>query len=130
LGDLRETRKRFAFLDSILATLETMPQLPFKEEVELRPDMRMDAVGPGQPDNSVWMPYKMIQTAQKRGLAVIPGTDNELYAMDRVLNAMPVPPNLRQADIFLSIRARMVRKSKALRTNSNASPSPSGTTGG
>jgi hypothetical protein len=92
--------------DSILATLETMPQLPFKEEVELRPEMRMDAVGPEPPDSSVWMPYKIIQTAQKRKLPFIPGPDNDIYAMDRVLAAMPVPPDLRQTDVFLSYSSK------------------------
>ena len=29
--------------DSVLSTLETMPQLPYEEKVELRPDMRADA---------------------------------------------------------------------------------------
>jgi GTPase SAR1 family protein len=87
--------------DSILATLETMPQLPFKEEVELRPDMRITAVGPEPPDDSVWMPYKFIQTAQRSGLPSIVGPDS-IYAMDRVLAAMPIRSDLRQADVFLS----------------------------
>jgi hypothetical protein len=87
--------------DSILATLETMPQLPFKEEVELRPDMRMTAVGPGRPNNSVWMPYEIIRTAQRSGVPSIPGPDG-IYAMERVLAAMPVRSDLRQADVFLS----------------------------
>jgi hypothetical protein len=47
--------------DSILTTLETMPRLPFKEEVELRSDMRMTAVGRGRPDSSIWMPYEIIE---------------------------------------------------------------------
>jgi hypothetical protein len=87
---------------SILATLETMPQLPFREEVELRADMRMDAGGPGRPDSSVWVSYKTIQTAQKHKLPYIPGPDDHLYAMDRILAAIPVPRNLREADVFLS----------------------------
>jgi hypothetical protein len=86
---------------SILATLETMPQLPFREEVELRPDMRSTAVGPEPPDDSVWMRYKFILTAQRSGLPAIIGQDG-IYAMDRVLAAMPVRSDLRQADIFLS----------------------------
>jgi hypothetical protein len=92
--------------DSILATLESMPQLPFEEKVELRPDMRMDADGPGRPDSSVWMSYKIIETAQKRKLPFIPGPDGNIYAMDRILVAMPVPRNLRQADVFLSYSSK------------------------
>jgi hypothetical protein len=91
--------------DSILATLETMPQLPFKEEVELRPDMRMTAVGPGRPDSSVWMPYEIILTAQRSGLPSIAGPDG-IYAMDRISAAMPVRSDLRQADVFLSYSSK------------------------
>jgi hypothetical protein len=87
--------------DSILTTLETMPQLPFEEKVELRPDMRTDAVGPGRPDGSVWMPYAIIQTAQRSGQPSIVGPDG-IYTIDRVLAAMPVRSDLRQADVFLS----------------------------
>jgi signal recognition particle receptor subunit beta len=47
--------------DSILATLEKMPQLPFEEKVELRADMRTTAVGPVRPDSSVWIDYEIIQ---------------------------------------------------------------------
>jgi signal recognition particle receptor subunit beta len=91
--------------DSILATLETMPQLPFEEKVELRPDVRSDAVGPGRPEGSVWMPYEIIRTAQRSGLPSIPGPDG-IYAMDRVLAAMPVRSDLRQADVFLSYSSK------------------------
>jgi hypothetical protein len=91
--------------DSILATLETMPQLPFEEKVELRPDMRMDAVGPGRPDSSVWISYEIVLTAQKNRLAFIPGPGG-MYVMDRVLAAMPVRSDLRQADIFLSYSSK------------------------
>jgi hypothetical protein len=91
--------------DSILATLETMPQLPFEEKVELRPDMRTDAVGPGQPNGSVWISYKIIQTAQRSGLPSIAGPDG-IYAMDRILEAMPVRSDLKQADVFLSYSSK------------------------
>jgi signal recognition particle receptor subunit beta len=91
--------------DSILATLETMPQLPFEEKVELRPDMRTTAVGPGRPDSSVWISYEIIQTAQRSGVPSIVGPDG-IYAMDRVLAAMPVRSDLRQADIFLSYSSK------------------------
>jgi hypothetical protein len=87
--------------DSILATLETMPQLPFREEIELRPDMRMTAVGPGRPGTSVWMPYEIIQTAQRSGLPFIAGPDG-IYAMESILAVMPVRSDLKQADVFLS----------------------------
>jgi hypothetical protein len=93
--------------DSILATLETMPQLPFREEVELRPDMRTDAIGPARSDGSVWMSYEIIQTAQRSGLPSIAGPDG-IYAMDRVLAAMPVRSDLRQADVFLSYSTKDV----------------------
>jgi hypothetical protein len=92
--------------DSILETLETMPQLPFEEKVELRPDMRMDAEGPGRPDGSVWVSYKIIQTAQRHKLPFIPGPDDGIYAMDRILAAMPVRSDLRQADVFLSYSSK------------------------
>jgi hypothetical protein len=87
--------------DSILATLETMPQLPFEEKVELRPDMRMTAVGPARSGGPVWISYEIIQKAQRSNLPSIAGPGG-IYAMDRVLAAMPVRPNLRQADVFLS----------------------------
>jgi hypothetical protein len=91
--------------DSILATLETMPQLPFEEKVELLPDMRTEAVGLGRPDGSVWMPYEIVQTAQRSGLPSIAGPDG-IYAMDRILAAMPVRSDLRQADVFLSYSSK------------------------
>ena len=91
--------------DSILATLETMPQLPFKEEVELRSDMREEAVGPGRPEGSTWISYEIILTAQRRRLPFIPGPDG-IYAMDRILAAMPVRSDLRQADVFLSYSSK------------------------
>jgi hypothetical protein len=115
--------------DSILATLEAIPQLPFEEQVELRPDMRTNAVGPGRPDSSVWISYEIIQTAQRSGLASIAGRDG-VYAMDRVLAAMPVRSDLRQADVFLSYSSNDGAQIQALRTNSKASTSPSGTIGG
>jgi GTPase SAR1 family protein len=87
--------------DSILTTLETMPQLPFEEKVELRPDMRSTTVGPARLDSSIWMPYEIIQTAHRSGLPSIAGPDG-IYEMDRVLAAMPVRSDLRQADVFLS----------------------------
>jgi C-terminal of Roc, COR, domain/Ras of Complex, Roc, domain of DAPkinase len=69
--------------DSILATLGTMPQLPFGENVELGPDMRTTAVGPGRPEGSVWMSYEIIQTAQRSGLPSIVGPDGIARAQRR-----------------------------------------------
>jgi signal recognition particle receptor subunit beta len=91
--------------DSILAALETMPQLPFEQKVELRPDMRTHAVGPGRQDGAVWMPYAIIRTAQRSNLPSIAGPDG-IYAMDRILAAMPVRSDLRQADVFLSYSSK------------------------
>jgi hypothetical protein len=82
-----------------------MPQLPFDEKVELRPEMRTTAVGPERPARPVWVAYEIIQTAQRSGLPSIPGPGG-IYAMDRVLAAMPVPPDLKQADVFLSYSSK------------------------
>ena len=78
-----------------------MPQLPFEEKVELRADMRLDAMGVGRADGSVWMPYQIIQIAQKSSLPFIVGPDG-IDHMDRVLLVMPIRPDLRPADVFLS----------------------------
>jgi hypothetical protein len=51
------------------------------------------------------MPYEIIQTAQRSDLPSIAGPDG-IYAMDRILAAMPVPRNLRQADVFLSYSSK------------------------
>ena len=83
LGMLRE---------SVRATLETMPQLPFEEKVELRPDMRVEAIGPAQTDDSDWIDYGIIQTAQRLGHATVVGREG-VYDMRRVLAAMPVRPD-------------------------------------
>jgi GTPase SAR1 family protein len=91
--------------DSILATLETMPQLPFEEKVELRPEMRSMAVGPKRQDGSIWISYEIIQTAQRSNLPSVVGPDG-IYEMDRVLAAVPVPSELRQADVFLSYSSK------------------------
>jgi hypothetical protein len=82
-----------------------MPQLPFEEKVELRPDMRTRAVGRERTDGSVWIDYEIIQTAQRDGFPSIPGPGG-IYAMDRVLVAMPVRSDLRQADVFLSYSSK------------------------
>ena len=96
LGMLRE---------SVLATLETMPQLPYEEKVELRPDMRADATELSG-ENSVWMSYGSILGAQKRKRVTIDGPDGKEYVLERVLAATPVRPELRQADVFLSYSSK------------------------
>jgi hypothetical protein len=91
--------------DSILATLETMPQLPYDEKVELRRDMQIDAASPsGAP--SAWMNYGSILGAQKRKRHTIDGPDGREYVLDRVLTAMPVRTDLREADVFLSYSSK------------------------
>ena len=91
--------------DSVLATLETMPQLPYEEKVELRPDMRADATDlPGE--NSVWMSYGSILGAQKRKRETVDGPDGKEYVLERVLAAAPIKPELRQADVFLSYSSK------------------------
>ena len=45
--------------DSILTTLETMPQLPFEEKVELRPEMLHEAIGRVKRDGPVWIAYEI-----------------------------------------------------------------------
>src|SRR5208337_216945 len=64
--------------DSILRTLETMPQLRFEELIELRPGMRLHADGPSR-DTPVWMPYRIIWTALKNKLTSVPGPDGHPY---------------------------------------------------
>jgi hypothetical protein len=96
LGMLRE---------SVLSTLETMPQLRYEEKVELRPDMRGDAMDVSG-ENSVWMSYGSILGAQRRKRATIDGPDGKEYVLDRVLAAAPVNPELRQADVFLSYSSK------------------------
>ena len=87
--------------DSIQSTLETMPNLPVHEEVELRPEMLSKAAGPARPDDEVWMAYEIIETAQENGLTMIPGPGG-MYDMSRILAAMPVSPETLPADVFLS----------------------------
>ena len=91
--------------DSVLATLETMPLLPYEEKVELRPDMRADATDLSG-ENSAWMSYGSILGAQKRKRVTIDGPDGKEYVLDRVLSATPVKPELRQADVFLSYSSK------------------------
>jgi hypothetical protein len=92
--------------DSILSTLETMPELPFEEKVELRPEMLIEAIGTGASRNATdWMPYRIVQTAQRSGDATIIGPGGR-YAMRAILAAMPVSPHAQQADVFLSYSSK------------------------
>jgi len=91
--------------DSVRFTLETIPQLPYEEKVELRPDMRADADAP-LGETSIWMSYGSILGAQKRKRVTIDGPDGREYVLDRVLAAMPVRPDLQQADAFLSYSSK------------------------
>ncbi len=99
--------------DSVLSTLETMPKLPYEEKVELRPDMRADAAAPSG-DASVWMSYGSILGAQRRKRVTIDGPDGKEYALDRVLAAAPVRPELQSADVFLSYSSKDGAKIKKL----------------
>jgi hypothetical protein len=96
LGMLRE---------SVLATLETMPQLPYEEKVELRRGMRFNATDLSG-ENSVWMSYGSILGAQKRNRITIDGPDGKEYILYRILAAMPADPAERQADVFLSYSSK------------------------
>ncbi|MGO8952936.1 MAG: COR domain-containing protein [Rhodomicrobium sp.] len=91
--------------DSILTTLETMPQLPFEEKVELRPEMLIQAVGRTRREGPVWIEYEIIQAAQRSGDATIMGPGGR-YDMRAILAAMPVSPEARQADVFLSYSSK------------------------
>ena len=91
--------------DSVLATLETMPLLPFREEIALRPDMRADGTSPSG-GAIVWMSYGSIFGAYKRKRVTIDGPDGKEYVLQRVLAAAPVRPELRQADVFLSYSSK------------------------
>jgi C-terminal of Roc, COR, domain/TIR domain len=99
--------------DSIIATLETMPQLPFEEKVELWPHMRTTAVGRERSSGSVWISYEIIQTAQRSRIPSIVGPDG-IYAMDLILAAMPVRSDLRQANVFLSYSSKDGAQIKSL----------------
>jgi GTPase SAR1 family protein len=87
--------------DSVLRDFAAMPALPYEEKVLLRPMMRM---GTNELDlqfgGPVWVPYKIVMTAEKNRLAVLPGPDGYMYELARVLSTMPsevAPP-----DVFVS----------------------------
>jgi hypothetical protein len=89
--------------DTVLKTLQTMPELRYEEKVQLRPDMRLDqgeAARFGDP--FVWMPYNIIRTVQKKKGQWLPGPDGCMYDIDKVLAVMPISPDLRQTDVFVS----------------------------
>jgi GTPase SAR1 family protein len=91
--------------DSILTMLETMPNLPFEEKVELRPEMLVEAIGRVKRDGPVWIAYEIVQAAQRSGDATIMGPGGR-YDMRAILAAMPVSPDARQADVFLSYSSK------------------------
>jgi hypothetical protein len=88
--------------DSILKTLATMPELPYEENVRLRPDMRLEPelLRPGEKD--VWLSYKIIRTAEKNRMQHLPGPDGHMYVVDKVLALMPLSPDLKPNDVFIS----------------------------
>jgi GTPase SAR1 family protein len=89
--------------DSILKTLETMPELPFEEKVQLRPSMRADreqSLRLGDPP--IWIPYVFIETALSHSVAQITGSDRRMYDVSKIVNVVPLPRDLRTAEVFLS----------------------------
>jgi signal recognition particle receptor subunit beta len=88
--------------DTILCTLATMPGLAYEERLLLRSTMRADADSKALGDQPVWMPFKIIQSAQKNHLTQVPGPDGHLYELEKVLSEMPLSPDLAPADIFIS----------------------------
>jgi GTPase SAR1 family protein len=89
--------------DCILRNLKTMPQLPFDERVQLRPEMRAAAEGfAALSDKPILMDYGSILGAQKLGIDVVVGADGKPYSVRKVLAFLPAPAALRQADVFLS----------------------------
>ena len=86
--------------DSVLSTLETMPQLPFEEKVELRPEMLIEAVGQTRRDGQVWIAFEIVQAAQRSGDAGSWGRAGD--NMRAILAAMPKSPFARPTDVFLS----------------------------
>ncbi len=89
--------------DGILKTLKTMPELPFEETVQVRPDMRLDREDAERfGDRPIWLSYPVIKTAQKKRIKALPGSDGYLYDMERVLNVVPISHELRPADVFIS----------------------------
>ena len=91
--------------DSILSTLETMPQLPFEEKVELRPEMLIEPAGQTRRGGPVWMAYEIVQAAHRSGDATVMGPGGR-YDMRAILAAMPVSPHAQQADVFLSYSSK------------------------
>lgn len=92
--------------DSILKTLQTMPDLRYDENVRLRPDMKLMRDGLPQPsERSIWMDYKTIRVAQKNKMKAIAGPDG-IYDLDKILAVMPVPAELRAADVFISYSSK------------------------
>jgi GTPase SAR1 family protein len=91
--------------DGILRILKTMPDLPYEEKLRLLPTMRLNATAAdilsGAP---VWIAYKIVETALKNKLPALPGPDGHMYAVDKIVRMMPVSPEVRPADIFISYK--------------------------
>jgi hypothetical protein len=88
--------------DGILKTLATMPELPFEENVRLRPDMRVVPELPVPREKEVWLSYRIVRTAEKNRLQHLPGPDGHMYVVDKVLAVMPLSPDLVPNDVFIS----------------------------
>jgi hypothetical protein len=56
-------------------------------------------------DHPVWMPYGIIETALKNRMPAIPGPDNHMYDLEKVISVMPVAPEIRPADVFISYKS-------------------------
>ena len=112
--------------DSILSTLETMPQLPFEEKVELRPEMLIEPVGRRGAAARFGWPTRSFK----------PRTEAEMrrsWGRAGATICAPFSPPCRSARMrgrrmcFCPIRARTGRRSRGSRRSCAASTSPSGT---
>jgi small GTP-binding protein len=92
--------------DGILRTLSTMPDLPFEEKLRLKQGMRVGWKGIHiADDHPVWMPYGIIETTLKNRMPAIPGPDNHMYDLEKIISVMPVAPEIRPADVFISYKS-------------------------
>lgn len=99
--------------DGIQRTLATMPELPFEEKVQLRPEMRAGGnVLSGDPP--IWMSYGSINGARKRGRVSIDGPDGYEYDMNRILAVIPANPESVPAEVFISYSHKDGALTKAL----------------
>src|SRR2546427_11762654 len=51
------------------------------------------------------MPYEMIRTPQRNNMK-LPGPDRCIYDLEKVLAVMPISPDLRPADVFISYASK------------------------